>query len=124
MAFSSFKFDQNLNKAIKEQGYAEPTPIQIAAIPVILSKKDIMAGAQTGTGKTAAFALPILQRLNELFIGGESNNTNHTVRALVQPPPESLLSRYIKALKHMANIPTFEQQLLMVVLVLIRKLKR
>ncbi|NRA85480.1 MAG: DEAD/DEAH box helicase, partial [Gammaproteobacteria bacterium] len=63
MGFSGLNLNQNLIKAITEQGYSEPTPIQREAIPAILDRQDVMAGAQTGTGKTAAFALPILQHL-------------------------------------------------------------
>ncbi|MEP1551980.1 DEAD/DEAH box helicase, partial [Paraglaciecola sp.] len=63
MSFSSLALDKSLTDAIKELGYESPTPIQQQAIPAILAGKDIMAGAQTGTGKTAAFALPILEQL-------------------------------------------------------------
>ena len=52
-----------LLKAVQETGYTTPTPIQIKAIPLAMQGLDLMAGAQTGTGKTAAFALPILQKL-------------------------------------------------------------
>lgn len=64
MSFTSLALDKSLTDAVKALGYDQPTPIQQQAIPAILANKDIMAGAQTGTGKTAAFALPILQRLS------------------------------------------------------------
>ena len=64
MTFSSFSLDSALLKAITESAYDEPTEIQKQSIPLILAKHDVMARAQTGTGKTAAFALPILQKLN------------------------------------------------------------
>ena len=64
MDFSSLALNKNLLKSINEQGYETPTPIQQQAIPAILAQKDVMAGAQTGTGKTAAFTLPILQLLS------------------------------------------------------------
>ena len=54
---------QPLLAAVKDLGYEKPTPVQEQAIPLVLAGRDLMAGAQTGTGKTAAFALPILQRL-------------------------------------------------------------
>ena len=65
MSFDSLGLDAEILKAIHEQNYTEPTPIQQQAIPVILSGKDLMASAQTGTGKTAGFGLPILQKLVE-----------------------------------------------------------
>ncbi|NQY37351.1 MAG: DEAD/DEAH box helicase [Alteromonadaceae bacterium] len=99
MGFSSFKLDQNLIKAIEEQGYSEPTPIQTAAIPVILSKRDIMAGAQTGTGKTAAFALPILQQLITNLSTKLSTNINadRPVQALVLTPTRELAQQVYKS---------------------------
>ncbi|WP_085247939.1 ATP-dependent RNA helicase RhlE [Gilliamella mensalis] len=62
MSFDSLGLDAEILKAIQEQNYTDPTPIQQQAIPVILSGKDLMASAQTGTGKTAGFGLPILQK--------------------------------------------------------------
>jgi superfamily II DNA/RNA helicase len=63
MSFTSLKLDNRLLEAVSNSGYDQATPIQLAAIPALLAGKDVMAGAQTGTGKTAAFALPILHRL-------------------------------------------------------------
>ncbi|MGK0268416.1 MAG: ATP-dependent RNA helicase RhlE, partial [Paraglaciecola sp.] len=60
MSFSSLALHKSLTDAVRASGYESPTPIQQQAIPAVLAGKDIMAGAQTGTGKTAAFALPIL----------------------------------------------------------------
>jgi len=62
-SFKDFPFDMMLQQAITDEGYSNPTPIQARAIPVILDGKDVIACAQTGTGKTAAFALPIIQKL-------------------------------------------------------------
>jgi len=89
MSFTSLTLDPTLIKAIKESGYQEPTPIQRDAIPAILAKHDIMAGAQTGTGKTAAFALPILQQLL-------SNTDNKSVRALILTPTRELAQQVFK----------------------------
>src|SRR3990167_9880396 len=61
--FSSLNLDAQILRAIEEEGYTEPTPIQAQAIPHVLAGRDLMAMAQTGTGKTAAFTLPLLQRL-------------------------------------------------------------
>jgi ATP-dependent RNA helicase RhlE len=63
MSFDSLGLSAELLRAISEQGYTRPTPIQSKAIPVILQGRDVLGGAQTGTGKTAAFALPLLERL-------------------------------------------------------------
>jgi len=63
-SFSSLGLIDPLQRAIRETGYTQPTPIQLASIPLLLEGKDLLGCAQTGTGKTAAFALPILQRLD------------------------------------------------------------
>lgn len=84
MSFSSLGLNQDLINAVTEQGYTEPTPIQAQAIPAILNQQDIMAGAQTGTGKTAAFALPILHLLSQ------NRPVNTPVRALVLTPTREL----------------------------------
>ena len=66
MTFKDFNFKENLEKAILEAGFKEPSPIQKEAIPHILAKKDIVGQAHTGTGKTAAFGLPMLNMLDEI----------------------------------------------------------
>lgn len=85
MTFAIFKLSEPILRAIKESGYFEPTPIQKKAIPVILSGKDVMATAQTGTGKTASFALPLLQRLAK----GPKVQPNR-IRVLVLVPTREL----------------------------------
>ena len=75
--------------AVAELGYEKPTPIQEQAIPLVLQGRDLMAGAQTGTGKTAAFALPILQRLSQ-FASTSASPARHPVRALVLTPTREL----------------------------------
>ncbi len=64
MSFSELGLHADLLRAVTAQGYTEPTPIQRQAIPVVLEGRDMLASAQTGTGKTAGFTLPMLQRLN------------------------------------------------------------
>jgi ATP-dependent RNA helicase RhlE len=64
MSFAELGLTPELLRAVADQGYTEPTPVQREAIPIVLAGRDLLAGAQTGTGKTAAFVLPILQRLN------------------------------------------------------------
>ena len=61
MSFSELGLSASLLQTVKDMGYVEPTAIQTQAIPVILAGRDVMGGAQTGTGKTAAFALPIIE---------------------------------------------------------------
>ena len=73
MAFSSLGLDTSLLRAIAEQGYSAPTPIQSQAIPAVLAGRDLLAAAQTGTGKTAAFTLPLLQRYLDMNRTGERN---------------------------------------------------
>ena len=65
MSFDTLGLSAELLLAVREQGYTKPTPIQQKAIPVILKGEDVMGGAQTGTGKTAGFTLPMLQRLTD-----------------------------------------------------------
>ncbi|HTN27352.1 MAG TPA: DEAD/DEAH box helicase [Burkholderiales bacterium] len=74
--------------AVAEQGYAEPTPIQVQAIPFILSGRDLLGAAQTGTGKTAGFALPMLQ-----LLAGSTNTARHAVRALIIAPTRELAAQ-------------------------------
>jgi len=64
-SFASLGLSEAIVRAVADKGYTEPTPVQTQAIPIILAGRDLMAGAQTGTGKTAGFTLPILQRLSE-----------------------------------------------------------
>lgn len=90
MSFSSLALDKSLTDAVKALGYDVPTPIQQQAIPLIIDGKDIMAGAQTGTGKTAAFALPILQRLIE------HADSKKPIRALVLTPTRELAQQVYK----------------------------
>lgn len=75
--------------AVKDLGYEKPTPVQEQAIPLVLAGRDLMAGAQTGTGKTAAFALPILQRLAPQA-STSASPARHPVRALVLAPTREL----------------------------------
>ncbi|MCJ8319000.1 MAG: DEAD/DEAH box helicase [Colwellia sp.] len=97
MDFSSLALNKNLLKSIAEQGYQQPTPIQEQAIPVILARKDIMAGAQTGTGKTAAFALPILQLIND------SSCEKKVIKALILTPTRELAQQVHKSIETYAK---------------------
>ncbi len=90
MGFSSLGLHPHLVSAAEQAGYQSPTPIQAEAIPVILNQQDIMAGAQTGTGKTAAFALPILHMLSGSPSHNSMGNRKANVRALVLTPTREL----------------------------------
>ncbi len=89
MSFDTLGLAAELLRAIDEQGYKEPTPIQRKAIPLILTGRDVMAGAQTGTGKTAGFTLPLLQRLSEKPIP----KGHRPIRALVLTPTRELAAQ-------------------------------
>ena len=95
MSFTSLGLSAPLLKAIKEQGYDEPTPIQKQAIPVILNKKDILAGAQTGTGKTAGFTLPLL----ELLSRAKPVKGKHHVKALILTPTRELAAQVAESVE-------------------------
>ncbi len=89
MSFDTLGLSAELLRAVAEQGYSEPTPVQREAIPVILQGRDILAGAQTGTGKTAGFTLPLLQRLSAATPG----QGRRPVRALVMTPTRELAAQ-------------------------------
>jgi ATP-dependent RNA helicase RhlE len=92
MQFSDLGLAAELLRAVEEQGYTQPTPIQEQAIPPILLGQDVMAGAQTGTGKTAAFTLPLLQRLKG-YANTSVSPARHPVRALVLAPTRELAAQ-------------------------------
>jgi ATP-dependent RNA helicase RhlE len=85
MSFTDLGLMPELSRAVIEKGYSAPTPIQQAAIPAVLAGRDVLAGAQTGTGKTAAFVLPLLQRL--------SSQRGRAPRALVLTPTRELAAQ-------------------------------
>jgi len=90
VSFNDLNLSEPLLKAVRDQGYETPSPIQAQAIPAVISGRDVMAAAQTGTGKTAGFTLPLLQRLSSnkgVKVG--SNN----VRALVLTPTRELAAQ-------------------------------
>src|SRR5450432_1710632 len=88
-SFAELGLSPEILRAVADAGYTIPTPIQAQAIPIILAGKDVMGGAQTGTGKTAGFALPILQKLLPLANASPSP-ARHPVRALILTPTREL----------------------------------
>jgi ATP-dependent RNA helicase RhlE len=98
LSFSNLSLAEPLARAVAEMGYESMTPIQAEAIPVVLTGKDVMGAAQTGTGKTAAFSLPLLQRL----LKHENSSTSparHPVRALVLLPTRELADQVAQQVK-------------------------
>ena len=87
MQFKDLKIIEPILKALKEENYTEPTPIQEKAIPLILRGNDVLGSAQTGTGKTAAFAIPILQHL---FLDSKKNNSPRKIKSLIITPTREL----------------------------------
>jgi len=97
-SFAELGLRPELLRAVEEAGYTTPTPIQVQAIPVVLAGKDVMGGAQTGTGKTAGFALPILQKLSPLANTSPSP-ARHPVRALILTPTRELAIQVEESVK-------------------------
>ena len=91
MPFSKLGLSQVMLDGVKAMGYVDPTPIQLRAIPLVLSGRDVIGSAQTGTGKTAAFALPILSKL------GKHNPVGP--RALILEPTRELASQVETAIR-------------------------
>ncbi len=89
MTFAELGLIPELLRAVEDAGYSEPTPIQRQAIPVVLEGRDVMGGAQTGTGKTAGFTLPLLQKLSR-WANTSTSPARHPVRALVLAPTREL----------------------------------
>jgi ATP-dependent RNA helicase RhlE len=89
MSFDDLGLSPEILRAVREEGYTEPTPIQDQAIPIVLAGRDLLARAQTGTGKTAAFALPILERL-KAQANTSFSPARHPIRVLVVTPTREL----------------------------------
>ena len=93
MSFSKLGLSADILRAVAEQGYTEPTPVQAQAIPSILEGRDMLAGAQTGTGKTAGFTLPLLQRLSA------APQNKRTLRALILTPTRELAAQVAESVQ-------------------------
>ncbi|MCC2868624.1 MAG: DEAD/DEAH box helicase [Candidatus Accumulibacter cognatus] len=98
MRFDELGLAPELLRALADQGYTGPTPIQAQAIPVILAGRDLMGGAQTGTGKTAAFTLPLLQRILA-FASPSPSPARHPVRVLMLAPTRELAIQVYESVK-------------------------
>jgi ATP-dependent RNA helicase RhlE len=100
--FDQFGLSPDILKAVRESGYTTPTPIQAQAIPVVLAGRDVMGAAQTGTGKTASFSLPIIQRLLP-SANTSASPARHPVRALMLTPTRELADQVA------ANVQTYSK---------------
>lgn len=96
--FDSFGLSPDILRALNDQGYVHPTPIQEQAIPVVLQGRDVMGAAQTGTGKTAGFALPIIQLLMA-HANTSASPARHPVRALILTPTRELADQVAENVK-------------------------
>src|SRR6187401_1669938 len=95
MPFRALNLSPKILQAVQDSGYTEPTPIQVAAIPLILAGHDVIGIAQTGTGKTAAFVLPILMKLAESRQKMQGNGQAHEERAgAVNRPHQKNVNRH------------------------------
>ncbi len=98
MTFDDLNLAPAIMKAVREQGYETPTPIQAQAIPAVLAGQDLLAGAQTGTGKTAAFTLPMLHRLSQ-SAAPKNKFGGKGVRALVLTPTRELAAQVEESIR-------------------------
>lgn len=100
-SFEGFELDARLVQAVEKLGFSEPTPIQLRAIPPLLEGRDVIGRARTGSGKTAAFALPLLQQV--VLRGGERRREKGAVRALVLVPTRELALQVSDAIRSYAT---------------------
>jgi ATP-dependent RNA helicase RhlE len=106
MSFTQFGLSAEILQAVSEQGYKTPTPIQQQAIPVVMAGRDILAGAQTGTGKTASFTLPLLQLLTAMPTGQRPR----PIRALVLVPTRELALQVYESIRtYGKHLPLFAE---------------
>src|SRR5205809_5588948 len=104
--FDTLPLDVKLLRAVADQGYATMTPIQAKAIPIVLEGRDVMGAAQTGTGKTAAFSIPLLQKMLR-HENASMSPARHPVRALVLAPTRELalqVANNVKAYAQHTNL--------------------
>src|SRR3954468_24001230 len=94
MAFSKLGLSPAMLDGVKAMGYVDPTPIQLRAIPLIMEGRDVIGSAQTGTGKTAAFGLPILSKLDR---------GNGVIRSLILEPTRELAAQVETAIRDFAR---------------------
>jgi ATP-dependent RNA helicase RhlE len=104
MSFDSLGLSAALLRAVEDQGYKSPTPVQAQVIPIVLEGRDVMAGAQTGTGKTAGFTLPLLEHLSRRSVPRRAR----VVRALILTPTRELASQVADSVKNYGKYLSFK----------------
>ena len=104
MSFSELGLRPELVEAVSSKGYSEPTPIQTKTIPLILDRRDLMGGSQTGTGKTAAFTLPLLQILAEADEESGGRTRGRAPRALVLTPTRELAAQVGESVRNYGKL--------------------
>lgn len=97
--FEDFGLSADILRALADQGYEHPTPIQTQAIPIVLQGRDVMGAAQTGTGKTAGFSLPVIQSLLQ-YANTSASPARHPVRALILTPTRELADQVAENVKN------------------------
>ncbi len=97
-SFAALGLSAPLVRALEERGYTQPTPIQKEAIPAVLLGRDLLAAAQTGTGKTAGFTLPLLQRISQIDFGRQNGKAK--IRVLILTPTRELASQVEESVRH------------------------
>lgn len=110
MLFEQLGLSTDLLRAVADQGYKIPTPIQQEAIPAILEGKDVLAGAQTGTGKTAGFTLPMLRRL-EVYANTSVSPAKHPIRALILVPTRELAMQVYESVENYSKYTSLKSTL-------------
>ena len=108
-SFEALGLSEALVRAVTEQGYTSPTPIQAQAIPAVLAGGDLLAGAQTGTGKTAGFVLPILHRLSTRR-RPRARRPRKPVRALILTPTRELAAQVERKRAHLRQAPAAQRR--------------
>lgn len=108
MSFKNLGLQEEITRAIEEKGYTEATPIQMKAIPLIIKGHDILASAQTGTGKTAGFTLPLLQ----VLMDNRKNEHSRAVRALILTPTRELAAQVCDSVKTYGTHLPFKTQVI------------
>jgi ATP-dependent RNA helicase RhlE len=108
MSFKDLGLQQEILQAISEKGYKEATPIQIKSIPLIIERHDILASAQTGTGKTAGFTLPLLQ----VLMNTKKNTNKNVTRALILTPTRELAAQVCENVQTYATHLPFKTQVI------------
>ena len=103
MSFESLGLSAELVRAVTERGYVQPTPIHAQAIPAVLAGGDLLGAAQTGTGKTAGFTLPMLQRLSTSRPAAGAQSSKAPIRALVLVPTRELAAQVGEVMRSLAQ---------------------